>query len=203
MLLKAKSKFTYVCWGLLALSATSCGKHTKVESSTRSTSKSVNAYRQSIATDSSMRQLVNPKWSCGQSATTAQNESYLYRWVTIFNRADMHTLQLSVYSSDQKVPTMDYLLVEGLECFYSSSESRVVKCVSKSDPSLKIESQVSLLNDPQEDVLTLTVTGQESSFRVYFGGRDNRFVTLSEFKKRHRHPFTFRVHSPDQCGFEN
>ncbi len=99
----------------IMLTTAACGHHTKSVESVRPV-KPANAYRLTIAADSSMRQLVNPKWSCNQ-ATATNNEALPYRQLSIFNRGESQTLQMAVHYLDQKVPTTDYLVVEGLECF--------------------------------------------------------------------------------------
>jgi hypothetical protein len=161
-----------------------------------------NTFARAIVADASMRQVLNRKWTCSHTDNAA-NGPLPYRKLTIFNDGDSQSLQLVVHYADTEVPTVDLLQVEQLDCYYSTADSRVVKCASRADPTFKLESSVAHFYDQQYEVLTVTMTGAERAFSIYLGGHDNRPGTLAEFKQRYRDPFQIRVNTPDTCGFQD
>lgn len=158
-------------------------------------------YVRTIVADSSMKEVLNSKWSCSHSDAPA-DATLPYRRLTVFNDGRSQSIQLTVHYLDAGVPTFDLVRVDRLNCFYSSADARVLKCGSVSDPALRIETSIQNDYDRHADRLQLTLKGAASSFSVYFGGREDRHGTLSEFKQRYRDPFTILVNAPDKCGFE-
>lgn len=183
--------FALPALALLALPLNGCGVKLAASSAR-------NGYARAIVTDASMREVLNRKWSCAHSENAAAGP-LPYRKLTILNDGETQALQLAIHYADTTVPTVDLVQTEQLDCAYSTADGRVLKCGSRLDPTFRLETTVS--RDPQGEILTVTFSGAESTFAIYFGGKENRLATLAEFRRRYPEPFQIRLSAPEACGF--